>query len=264
MKRVVASLIILVVIIAILYDKPKERLRVESPKEIDIRRYADWSVDGVRPGMSLAQAEEACGRAVLLSRIDYFGSVYTLYDGRQRDWMHSGHFVVNEDDQVVSVEGYELKYLGEVQADFPSASESSAEVVEDQCRRTTPMLYDNKYSFQDNPVVVRGDHFVTYILGEEPDWLTLCYRTDELGDCLECLSHLQRLLVQAEEGSIRPQRQEELEEFLGEELIEELQCPLGGAYQINGFTVTCSAHREGPISVTRTGADCRFWRGTPE
>lgn len=264
MKRLL-PLIIVLALVALALTIPRKRLQVESPKPIDRAKYADWSVDGIRPGMSLAEATKACGTSELLATINYFGTVYKLYDGKVLNWMRSGHFVVNERNQVICVEGYELKHRGKVLEDYLASVKSMDTLVEDQCRLNPPMLHCHKFRSTTDPVVVRGVYFETYILGDEPEWLTFCYRGDELGDCLECLSHLQRTLDEAERNELfRPQTLKELSEYAGEEFVTKLRCPLGGAYRISDSTVTCSSHPEGPISVTRKGEDYRFWQGAPE
>lgn len=172
--------------------------------------------------------------------------------------------MVNEADQVVSVEGYELRHHGKSQEDFPTSIKPTAEVSKEQCREGIPTVDERKYRSVETPVVVRGDYFESYILGEEPEWLTLCYRTDELGDCLECLSHLQSWVLRTENYTMqRPQSLGELSEFAGEKRLRALVCPLGGTYQFSGSTVTCFSHPEGPISVTRTEKMTRFWQGAP-
>lgn len=264
MKRLV-PLLAIVVLIALLSINQQKPLQVKSERPIDVESYADWSVDGVRPGMSLADATEACGRTELLARIDYFGRVYKLYDGKALDWMHSGHFVVDEDDRVISVEGYELGHRGEVRKNYLASVKSMETLIEDQCRLNPPMLHHHKFRSPKEPILVRGVYFETYILGEEPEWLSLCYRSDDLGDCLECMSHLQRMLAEAKRNGIdRPQSLKELSEYAGERFVERLRCPLGGAYSFSGQTVTCSSHPEGPISVTRFGKNCQFWQGAPD
>lgn len=228
----------------------------------DYRRYSEWSIDGVRPGMSATEAKSKWGELELTNCVNFFGTKISLFHRAES----SGYIVTDNQARVIQVEGLEFEKNGETLPSSPITAVDNPTVIENRCRATDIRAHQYKILVQGHPVMFRGPVAPRAVLGEDPEWMALCYRTDDLGICLEGLEHVSSLIPDAKSRLGRyAVSLDELPEYrkdLG--LIGALNCPLGGEYRLNEANLTCFSHPEGPISVTRIGKNVRFWYGTPE
>lgn len=266
MKKTPPLLFVLLTL-AVLVREANERLQAESQGGVDFQRYADWSIEGVRPGMSLNEARAEWGLLTLAYRVDFFGTESSLFLRLREDGSTTpGYIVVNKQNLVTQVQGSALEEDGSALTDLPFTDDDVLAVVGNRCRATDILVHQHKILLKEHPVSIRGSVAPQAILGEDSEWMALCYRTDNLGICLEGLDHVSSLIPEARRRLGHYARSlEELPEYRKDRgLMTVLVCPVGGTYQLNGPTLTCYSHPKGPISVTRTEKTVKFWRGAPQ
>ena len=242
-------------------------LHVESKPRVDFREYESWSIDGVRPGMSLQEASAKWQPLLLIYRVDFFGSEMSLFRRENENgYIGRRYVVVDKENLVIQVEGPTLEKDGTALAEMPFTDEDVSSVMENRCRATDIWVHQHKILMKEHPVSIRGPVAAQATLGEDPEWMALCYRADDLGVCLEGLDHVSSLIPDAKRRLGRYASSiDELPAYPKDRgLMTVLVCPLGGTYQLHGPTLTCLSHPDGPISVTRTERTVRFWKGAPE
>jgi hypothetical protein len=240
---------------------------VESKPEVDFKKYAPWSIDGVRPGMSLQEASTKWQTLLLIYRANFFGEEMSLFRRQNENgYISRGYIVVDKEKQIVQVEGPALEKDGIALAEMPFTDEDVSNVIENRCRATDIWVHQHKILMKEHPISIRGPVAAQAILGEDPEWMALCYRIDDLGVCLEGLDHVSSLIPDAKRRLGRyASTTDELPAYPKDRgLMSVLVCPLGGTYQLHGPTLTCLSHPDGPISVTRTERTITFWNGAPE
>lgn len=257
--------LLLILILAFISSSNSQQLLGKPPEESKFDKYADWSVNGVRPGMSLPQAKSVLPTLGLETAVDYFGKRESLYRQQGIDSYSAGYIVVDEQNTVIQVQGGTLQRYGKTLSELPFAKDAESTFVENRCRATDLISHLHKIQFTDYPVALRGPVMPQVILGDDPEWLAFCYRTDDLGVCLEGLNHVGSLIPDARKRLKRYATTiDDLPYYRADKgLIHVLTCPLGGTYQLNGPTLTCYSHPDGPISVTVTDKNIKFWRGAP-
>lgn len=261
MKRILLTVLILACVAVLERYMVVEAKPVEQSPNFD--RFANWDIDGVRPGMSLAEAKSIWGGLDLTWRADFFGLEQSLYRRKSEGDYQRSYLVVNRFNQVVQVQGHDLREYGVSLTELPE--NAAANICENRCRATDLLAHAHRVELSGVPFGFRGPVAGMPFLGEDPEWLSLCYRTDDLGVCLEALDHISSLVPKAKARLGRyATTLEELPEYRKDAgILRALTCPLGEKFRIKGSTLTCNSHPGGPISVTSTDKFIKFWRGEP-